>query len=188
MGYPGAGKSFGARMASRYYDAPKVAIGDVVRDHAREELGESASSADIGEWVTAQLAEDERAINNWVIDRIREENPGELAIIDGIRTPSDVEVFTEEFDQFSLVFIHADFETRLDRLRDRGRDGEDAFVAADLEERDAREDDWGVKELLDSQAPDLLVENDGTLAEFDAGLRGAVTFLLDESQLPKDPK
>ena len=176
MGYPGAGKSYGADCIATHFDIEAVAIGDVVRDRAQDVLGPDADSDEIGEWVTAQLDEDDQAINSWVVETIRSMPSTEYAVIDGIRTPSDVAVFSDEFDQFSLVYVRATEMTRLNRLNDRGRDGEENFTKDDLARRDAREDDWGVGTLVEEEYYDVAVGND--LPEiFESKLIGAIDVL-----------
>lgn len=74
--------------------------------------------------------------------------------------------------------IDASFNDRLHRLRDRGRDGEDAFSTSDLTSRDAREFDWGLGELYaaDSPDPEFVIENTHSLAAY----REAVAAVFDE--------
>lgn len=161
MGYPGAGKSYGADIVADHFGVDAIAIGDVVRDRATDALGADADSDAIGEWVTEQLDEDEEAINSWVIEEIRSrDGDADYAVIDGIRTVSDVEVFSDAFDTFSLIYVHATPETRLERLQDRGRDGEEDFTMEDLKRRDAREDEWGTGTLIDEEYYDVAVGND----------------------------
>jgi hypothetical protein len=84
----------------------------------------------------------------------------DLLIIDGVRSPTDFEVLNGYFDEFYLIDVDASFYTRLDRLRDRGRDSEDEFDAVDLAERDQRErNDLDYGDLIEQERPHLQLEN-----------------------------
>lgn len=161
MGLPGAGKSYGAKVLAYHHDTLVVNMGDVVRTIARsgDELGPDANGEDIGNWVTAQLANDENAIISKVLTQIESMDIGTPVIIDGVRTLADYDGIQREFDEFSLVFIDADDETRLERLTSRGRDGEDEFTMADLNRRDERELSWGVSDLLEEEMYDYRIDN-----------------------------
>lgn len=167
MGYPGSGKTSATEFLATENDGQQFAIGDVVRDIAREELGPDADSDDIGEWVTAQLEESDTAIIEQFVQRLEEQNLGDYVYLDGVRTVTDYEYLSDHFDEFTLVYVDTEFETRLDRLQERGREGEDEFSPDDLENRDAREDDWGVRDLREGAYYDVKLTNDGTLEEFE---------------------
>lgn len=88
MGLPGAGKSYGAKVLAYHHDTLVVKMGDVVRTIARsdDELGPDANGEDIGNWVTAQLADDENATISKVLIQIDSMDIGTPVIIDGVRT------------------------------------------------------------------------------------------------------
>jgi len=71
-------------------------------------------------------------------------------------------------DGFALVRIDAPFDTRLQRVRDRGRDPT-AEDRADLERRDEREQGYGMDDAM--AAADVAIENTDTLAAFQDRIR-----------------
>lgn len=162
-GRPGAGKSVATGVASSLrYEV--VAMGDVVRNRARDALGPEVSSEAIGQWAAEQRAEDgPGVVAEYTADRIEEIDSDVETVVDGIRTPAEAEVFEQHFGKVSVVLITAPFETRLERLQERGRDGEDEFSATDLRARDAREVEWGLAEL----DADEVIVNDESLEEFE---------------------
>lgn len=178
MGYPGAGKTTAADHLSDCYTAPWFAMGDIVRERAKDELGEDAHSDEIGEWVTEQFEKHGKdVVIEWAIEKVRGFND-DFVFIDGIRTTNDVNHFAEEFDQFTLVYIHVPFDERLRRLQDRGREGEAEFTEEDLEERDAREDDWGVGTLVSEEYYDVKIGEQGSEEAFKAELENEATKFL----------
>ena len=181
-GRPGAGKSSACSVAESL-NLPVVGMGDVVRERARVALGEHATSSAIGEWATDHRAECGQAVfAEYTADRIEEHHRDEKAvIIDGLRTPGEVDVFEDRFDDVTVVLVTAPFETRLDRLQTRGRDGEDAFTAEDLEERDAREEAWGLGALIEKGVHDDVVVNDGTVDEFEREIEAILNLTTADS-------
>jgi dephospho-CoA kinase len=161
MGLPGAGKSYAADIAADYFETSAVNIGDVVRSIARseDELGSEANGEDIGNWVTEQLAADKQAVIRRVLEDIETMSLGENVVIDGVRTLADYRGLNDAFDQFTLILVDADEETRLARLTTRGRDGEETFSLDDLRTRDERERSWGVADLLDNELYDHAIDN-----------------------------
>jgi len=158
MGYPGAGKSYGAQIIGDHFGVEPLTIGDIVREEAAKALPEDAGSDRIGEWVTNQLEEDETAIISLLIERI-DNTDDDYAVIDSVRTIADINKLSHHFDEFNLIHIKALPEVRLERLQDRGRDGEEDFTMEDLETRDAREDEWGVAQIIEDDYPDKEVGN-----------------------------
>jgi dephospho-CoA kinase len=99
-------------------------------------------------------------------------------LVDGIRGDAEVAVFRRIFSGFTLISIDSSFETRLARIRERGRS--DDFESADeLRLRDKRELGWGLGNAL--KEADIHLSNEGTLAAFST----AVHHLLDT--LGRDP-
>lgn len=164
VGYPGAGKSAAADIASDR-GIPSVTMGNMVRERATEELGPDATSNEIGEWATEQREQHgDTIVAHWTADYISELS-APVVVIDGVRSLDELSQFKQAFDDVTVLHIHAPKETRLQRLRDRGRDGEDTFTMADLDARDTREDDWGVATLLETVNPKTIV-NDSDLDDF----------------------
>ncbi|QSG06335.1 Dephospho-CoA kinase [Halapricum desulfuricans] len=84
--------------------------------------------------------------------------PEEPVHIEGIRAIEELYVFEVVFGYIPVIFVDADPDIRLQRLQQRGRDGEDRFGKVDLIERDIREAEWGLRKL--EHLSDHPVEND----------------------------
>jgi dephospho-CoA kinase len=86
-----------------------------------------------------------------------------LVLVDGIRGDAEVTMFRSIFPGFRLISIDSSFETRLERIKARGRS--DDFESADeLRRRDTRESDWGLEKAMKSA--DIHISNEKTLAKF----------------------
>jgi dephospho-CoA kinase len=98
-------------------------------------------------------------------------------VIDGIRNPAEV-LELKKMPGFILIGIDSDEETILARMRQRGRPT-DTVSEAELRAALARE--WGVGEPEGGQQvgptmamADLVIANNGSLAELEAGLDAAL--------------
>jgi len=94
--------------------------------------------------------------------------PDRNYVIDSIRHPAEVEVLRRATAAFRLIWLDAAAETRLTRLRSRGRAG-DPTTPRQLEALEARElgsPDPAAQQLLAVRdAADFVLHNEGTLAE-----------------------
>jgi dephospho-CoA kinase len=98
-------------------------------------------------------------------------------VIDGIRNPAEV-LELRKLEGFSLVAIESRVEVILERLKRRGRAGDDL---SERELRAALEREWGCNEPAGGQQvgpaaamADFTVFNDGTLAELKARLEAVL--------------
>ncbi len=117
-----------------------------VGDELREEHGPSVLGARTAEKIRSEGGD-------WAVDSIR--NPHEVAAL-------------RELDDFVLVGITAPFDVRLERLQERGRDG-DPKTAAELREKERSENvEEETSQQLDAtlDRADVLIENDDTLQQF----------------------
>jgi dephospho-CoA kinase len=169
VGLPGSGKSEAAAVASEH-DIPVVTMGDVIREECRDRGLDPAS--DHGTVAKALREENgpgaiaERSLP--VIEEKLEAN--ETVVVDGIRSGFEVAQFREAFgDGFLLVSIEAPFETRAERLDLRGRDADASDGGESLEDRDARELDFGMGKAIEQA--DLTVENTHSLELFREQIR-----------------
>jgi dephospho-CoA kinase len=97
----------------------------------------------------------------------------DTVLVDGIRGAAEVERFVDAFGtDFQLVAIDAPFETRLERIRERGRDPT-ADARADLRERDERERGYGMDRAIENA--DLVIENTDSLSAFRDRVRRLLT-------------
>lgn len=145
-GLPGAGKTFVGDIVADNSTAEMISMGDSIREHAPDDV--VSDSNKLGQFAANTRAEDPKTIPQWVTD-LADESDSETFVIDGVRSKHDYEVLNSFFDEFTLVYVFADSETRLERVADRGREGEDEFDMSDLRERDRVEiEELGVGELL----------------------------------------
>ena len=174
VGLPGSGKGEAATVASEL-DVPVVTMGDVIRAECRDRGLDPAT--DHGTVATTLREENgEDAIAQRSLPIIEEQlEDHDTVLVDGIRSDVEVERFRAAFEEFLLVEVHAPFEMRAERLDLRGRDASAEDGGESLQERDRRELDFGMGEAM-NQA-DVVVENDGSLAEFHDRIR---TLLTDE--------
>ena len=169
VGLPGSGKSEAAAVADEL-GIPVVTMGDVIRAECRDR-GLEVTEDNLGTVATALREENgPGAIADRSLPLIDErlEDHG-VVLVDGIRSDAEVDAFEDAYgDDFTLVSIEAPFETRLERIRERGRD-ETAEGRADLEARDEREIGYGMGRAMD--AADVRIENTDSLDAFHDRIR-----------------
>lgn len=148
-GYPGAGKTEAATYGLDWVGGEHVSMGQAVKEVALDELGPDATSHEIGHWATVSREVSGPDVMARRIVRKWQEGgpPREPVHIEGVRSIHEVRAFQEMFGYVPILFIDAPFQTRLDRLQERGRDGEADFGETDLLERDGREAEWGMADL-----------------------------------------
>lgn len=142
-----------------------VRMGDVVRDEARNR-GLPITDAAVG-----GMAHDERAKHGVAIwaERTLPRVRGERVLIDGLRSPAELEVFRKAFGEDLIVFgVRASQATRWERVQRRQRP-DDAKTFEEFERRDARELGWGLEDVVASA--DITIVNEGPLEAFYARVR-----------------
>jgi len=163
VGLPGSGKGEAADLA-REMGLPVVTMGDVIREECRARGLDPAEHH--GE-VARRLREENgpAAIAERSLPAIeRRLSDADTVLVDGLRSGVELDRFRERFgDDFLLVSVEAPFETRAERLLDRGRDETDLDRAA-LREREQRELEFGMGEAMDRA--DLTIDNTGSLSAF----------------------
>ncbi len=97
-----------------------------------------------------------------------EKAKGRIVIVDGIRSPHEVEEFKKHFPNFTLLAIHASPETRFKRLFQRKR-SDDPRGWETFMERDMRELSVGLGNVIASA--DYLIVNEGTKAQLKRKIR-----------------
>lgn len=163
-GMPGSGKTTVAQMAAELTNGSYHNTGQMVRDMAEEEHVDVGDSEKLGEWA-ARIREEggdgavsTRLVGEFLRGQIDYQTP---VHIDGVRNYAGVMEWRQFFTTSFLVLVQAPFELRLERIRERGRDGEEGFTEVDLLERDARElNDLGTATILESDEVDYTIEND----------------------------
>ena len=176
VGLPASGKGEFSKIAAGM-GVPVIVLGDMIRK-AVQEAGLDPTDANLGAIANRLRAERGMdAIALLCVPEIQQQT-APLVLVDGIRGDAEVAVFRRIFSGFTLISIDSSFETRLARIRERGRS--DDFESADeLRLRDMRELGWGLGNAL--KEADIHLSNEGTLAEFST----AVHYLLDT--LGRDP-
>jgi dephospho-CoA kinase len=135
-GMPGSGKSLVVETA-RAEGYAVVVMGDVIREETQKR-GLKPTPKNIGK-VMLELREKGGAslIADKCIPKI-EQQKNRKVIIDGLRSPSEVDAFKAHFSKFSLIAVNASPETRFKRLyRRRRSDDPDRWEL--FHERDMRE-------------------------------------------------
>jgi dephospho-CoA kinase len=172
VGLPGSGKGEAAAVA-RAAGVPVVTMGDVIREACRDRGLDPAGHH--GEVATALREEGgPGAIAERSLPKIESALDGaETVLVDGLRSPAEADRFEAAFgDAFVLVSVEAPFETRVERLSERGRDDSDVDREA-LRDREERELGFGMGDVMDRA--DVRIENTGSLAAF----RERIRELLD---------
>lgn len=171
-GMPGSGKSVVSRVAENL-GMKVVRMGDVIRDEAHkrnESPGKVAVDLrkEFGKFVIAErcvtyiknLSTPEEKLNSKKppsSPKSAASNPS-MVLIEGIRSPWEVEIFKNNFPDFKVIAIHSAPETRYLRLRKRMRSDDSAETREALK-RDQRELKFGIGEVIASA--DFMVVNEG---------------------------
>jgi dephospho-CoA kinase len=161
VGLPASGKGEFSKIAAAM-GIPVIVMGDMIRNAVHEE-GRDPTDANLGAMANKLRSEHGMdAIAQLCIPEIRRQT-ATLVLIDGIRGDAEVSLFRRIFPGFYLISIESSFETRLARIKARGRS--DDFESADeLRKRDKRELGWGLREAM--QSADIHISNEKTLEEF----------------------
>lgn len=160
-GMPGSGKGVVSRLAKKY-GFKIIIMGDVIREEAlkrKEDVGETAVDLrrEYGPQVVAKIC----------IEKIQKKSNLESAsnkyLIEGIRSPHEVELFQEKFPEFSLISVFSKTKTRFRRISKRKRfDDSDLFL--EFKKRDQRELGFGIGTVIATS--DYLIVNEGPLWKF----------------------
>jgi dephospho-CoA kinase len=168
VGLPGSGKGEVAEVA-REAGIPVVTMGDVIREACRNRgLDPAEHHGRIAKLLREE--EGEAAIAERCLPHVEEALDGsEVVLVDGLRSMVEVETFEAAFgEDFLLVSVEAPFETRAERLGDRGRDESD-LDREDLRAREERELGFGMGEVMDEA--DVVIENTDSLDAFRERIR-----------------
>lgn len=165
-GYPGSGKSEAAAAASRL-GYRTISMGEVVRKHATSHIGEDAKEEEISRWADQKRDGDERIIARLTIEEVKPVTAD--LVVEGVRSPAELGLFRESFDNVHVIEIFAPEDVRRERIKQRGRKGEDAET---LSQRDTTEKEWGLDEVIAQR--DSRICNTGTLDELEARIEATL--------------
>ena len=118
-GMPGAGKGVFRRTVQRI-GYPVVVMGNEVREEVKRR-NLKPTPENLGK-IMLQLRESEgpAAVAKRCIPKLKRAKEG-IVVIDGIRSLHEVEEFKKQFQNFTLIAIHASPKTRFQRLFRRRR-------------------------------------------------------------------
>jgi dephospho-CoA kinase len=144
-GMPGAGKSVVVNVA-RGNGYSIVVMGDVVREELQRK-GLEPNPENLGKvMLELRQREGNNVIAKRCIPKIKNAKTPKI-IIDGIRSPAEIEEFRKHFPKFTLIAIHSSAETRFKRLYHRRR-SDDPKNWKIFHERDQRELSVGLGEAI----------------------------------------
>ena len=97
-----------------------MSMGDIVREEAKkrgEPSKETAKNlrAEHGEYIVSELTIKK-------IKKLQEEGIESSIVVEGIRSPHEVEMFKENFDNFIILSVFANPTLRFERLKKRMRE------------------------------------------------------------------
>ena len=156
-GMPGAGKATVKEIVQKIgYSV--VVMGNEIREETRRRKLKPTPE-NIG-MVMLKLREEEGpyVVAKRCIPKI-EKAKGRVVIVDGIRSPHEVEEFKKHFPNFTLIAIHASPETRFKRLFQRKR-SDDPKGWETFMKRDLRELSVGLGNAI--ATADYMIVNEGT--------------------------
>ena len=161
VGLPASGKGEFSKIAAGM-GIPVIVMGDMIR-YAVKKRGLDPTDANLGATAnTLRAKQGMDAIACLCVPEIQRQT-APLVLVDGIRGDAEVTVFRRIFPGFQLISIDSSFETRLDRIKARGRS--DDFESADeLHRRDMRELGWGLEKAM--QNAEIHISNEKSLEEF----------------------
>jgi len=161
-GMPGSGKSVVSQVGKNL-GMKVVRMGDVIREEALQRNQDPGKVAldlrkECGDYVVA-----ERCLNLIKISENQDKNVKNTVnfyLIEGIRSPYEVERFKQEFTDFKVITVHSKPGTRYKRLKRRKR-FDDSPLISNFQTRDQRELKFGIGKVIANS--DYMVVNEGSL-------------------------
>ena len=172
-GLPGSGKSLVSDIAIER-GAMIVSMGDIIREEAKKR-GESTKDtaqnlrAEFGQYIVSELTIKK-------IKKLQEEGIENKIIVEGIRSPHEVNMFKENFDNFIILSIFANPTLRFERLKNRMRE-DDSTDYNEFKARDQIELDFGIGDVI--SLSDKIIINESDLESYTA----KINKFLDEIEL-----
>jgi dephospho-CoA kinase len=184
-GMPGSGKSVVSRVADSL-GMKVVRMGDVIRNEAQkrnEPPGKVAVELrqEYGEFVVAERCVE--FIKTFSTGGVGSSNKAHkdkspVFLIEGIRSPWEVQIFQKNFPNFKVIAIHSAPKTRYIRLKKRMR-SDDSTEAKEAQKRDQRELKFGIGEVIASA--DFMVVNESAKGKLKNTVRGILKNELQNS-------
>ena len=155
-GLPGSGKSLVSEIATKK-GAVVVSMGDIIREESKkrgESTKETATNLrkEHGKYIVAKLTVEK--IKQMIEDKI-----ATTIIVEGIRSPFEVKMFKENFDNFIILSIFANPDLRFKRLQQRNRE-DDSENYEDFQKRDQMELYFGIGTVISLSDKIIINEKD----------------------------
>lgn len=164
-GLPGSGKGLVSEIATQN-GAIVISMGDIIRKEAKKR-GESTKETaqnlrkEHGQYIVAELTIKE-------IKEILKEESDKSIIVDGIRSPFEVDLFKENFDNFIILSVFSNRKLRFERIKTRQRE-DDTIDYEIFLERDQRELDFGIGVVI--SLSDKMIINEKDLESYEKEIR-----------------
>lgn len=164
-GLPGSGKGLVSEIALQK-GAMVISMGDIIRKEAKKR-GESTKETaqnlrkEHGQYIVAELTIKE-------IKEILKEGFDKSIIVEGIRSPFEVDLFKENFDNFIILSVFANPKLRFERIKSRQRE-DDTTDYEIFVERDQRELDFGIGVVI--SLSDKMIINESDLESYEKDIR-----------------
>ena len=173
---PFSGKSEAVAIAKEQ-GLPVIRMGDMVWKEVKKQ------KLPLNSETVGRIAKEMREIygkDYWArktIEQVKQNDDSKLIVIDGIRNREEISRFRNDLSQqFVVIAITVSKDVRYQRALARGR-VDDPDDIKKIEERDEREEGWGVREVIDSA--DIQIKNDEDLESF----REKVNEILNRERL-----
>lgn len=175
---PGSGKSVVSRVAESL-GMNVVRMGDVIRNEAKIRNQAPGLVAvelrkEFGEYVVADRCVEfiKNASNNYSTQEDKsKKNKPQSFLIEGIRSPYEVEIFKRNFPDFKVIAVHSKPETRFLRLKKRMRSDDSAEIKESVK-RDQRELKFGIGDVIANA--DFMVVNESSINKFKDIIRSII--------------
>lgn len=204
-GLPGSGKSIISRLA-RNQGVHIVSMGDVVRKEAeKQKCPPAVAAVNLRKYYGKNVIA-ERCVNEIIqhsknsrynkntttkIYKTNNKNKSshrkfkkveqDVYIIEGIRSPYEVNIFKKNFKNFKIIAIHSNPDLRYNRLKRRKRE-DDSPDYRTFMERDRRELKFGIGSVI--ALADFMLINEGPIPIFKNNVRA----LIENEIKPKPSK
>lgn len=159
-GLPGSGKSLVSEMATEK-GATIVSMGDIIREEAKkrgESTGDTAKNLrkEFGQYIVAELTIKK-------IKKILDEKNENSIVVEGIRSPHEVDMFKENFKDFIILSIFTNPALRFKRLQQRKRE-DDSIDYEGFKARDQMELNFGIGDVI--SLSDKIIINESNLDSY----------------------
>lgn len=171
-GLPGSGKSTAINAVRDL--GIVVNMGDIIRSEAKNRKIEP-SDENLGKIATELREKHGKSFIAQKCVELIKKLKAEVIFVDGIRSLYEVEVF-RKYWKFPIIEIATKNEIRHKRISDRART-DDSITISNMTERDKREIDLGIKEVL--LRADYKISNDSTVDELNKRMRKIILKILE---------